>query len=671
MESLWNNADAAAAGDDAVAQRVYSSRLIGRDPALVLHGGGNTSVKTVVRNVYGEDEDILFVKGSGKNLATIERDGFSPVRLDALRRMATLEMLTDADMVRMQRAAMIDPSAPNPSVEAILHAIIPFDFVDHTHADAVVTVTNTPRGVTILGEIYGDRIFTVPYVMPGFELAREVYTMTRDIDWKQIEGVILLHHGVFTFGDDARSSYERMIEVVTQAEEYLDARAPLADSYQVMPTRTMPTGSLDGALLRNLAMWRRAVSRVAERPMIAHINCSAGAKEFSRLPDAAKLATRGPLTPDHVIRTKRAALVLRADVDAAVDQYAENYRAYFDRYTDGTLNCLDPAPRWALWPDVGVVAFGEDDRNAAITGDIVGQTLLAIVRAEALGGWEVLDEEDLFEVEYWELEQAKLARADSPPDLAGRVALVTGGARGIGRACVERLRASGAAVVALDIRTDGAFADGGAFAADNGVLTVNADVTDADAVERAVAMGVERFGGLDMVVSNAGVFPDSEPLAFLSDEAWQRSLAVNLDGHRLVLQKCLPFLELGIDPAVVVVGSKNVAAPGPGAGAYSAAKAALTQLCRVAALEFSGAGIRVNVVHPNDVFDTGLWTEEGIAARAAQYGMTVEQYRRRNLLGTEVGAADVAAMVVAMCGSLFSCTTGAQVPIDGGNERVI
>ncbi len=265
MESLWNDTAAAAADGDPVAQRVYSSQLLGRDPSLVLHGGGNTSVKTQVTNVFGDTEDILYVKGSGWDLATIEREGFAPVRLDALRRMATLETLSDADMVRMQRSAMIDPSAPDPSVEAILHAIIPFTFVDHTHADAVVTLTNTLRGVEILGEVYGEGIFIVPYVMPGFELARKVFTMTRDIDWQQIEGMILLNHGVFTFGNDARSSYERMIGIVTRAEEYLDAHAPLSEAEGDTGASSCGDGSADlsGSTLLALAALRRAVARVA------------------------------------------------------------------------------------------------------------------------------------------------------------------------------------------------------------------------------------------------------------------------------------------------------------------------------------------------------------------------------------------------------------------------
>jgi len=656
MKSLWNENEAKQLGDDALSLRVYTSRLIGAEPDLVLHGGGNTSAKATVENAFGEAEEIIFVKGSGWDLETIEAEGFAPVRLDVLRRMAQLPELSDTDMVTMQRAAMIDPNAPTPSVEAILHAIIPFRFVDHTHADAVVTISNTPGGAERLAQLYGDRVLIVPYVMPGFILARRIYEMTRDLDWNSIDAMILLSHGVFTFSDDARESYERMIDIVSVAERYLDENAPLADA---------DPGDVDVDLIE-LATLRAEVSDCAGAPMIARLDVEPEAVAFSRLEDVSRIATRGPLTPDHIIRTRRGALVLSGDTVDDVAAWADDYGEYFARNTDGTLECLDPAPRWAVWPGVGTVAFGRGDAEAGIVADIVAHTTTAIRRAEALGGWTALDEGDLFDVEYWELEQAKLARAGKPPVMKGRIALVTGAAGGIGRACVDRLLAEGACVGALDVRDD--IEDRWD---DERVLGLRCDVADPDDVASAVDEVVYRFGGLDVVVSNAGIFPPSETIAEMSDHNWERSLAVNLSGHRHVLQKSVPYLELGIDPAVVIVGSKNVSAPGPGAGAYSVAKAGLTQLARIAALELAEPGIRVNVIHPNDVFDTGIWSDDVLESRARKYDMTVEEYRTRNLLGVEITSADVAALVAAMAGPLFARTTGAQISIDGGNERTI
>ena len=663
MRSLWNDDEARATGAD-LALRVYTSRLIGREPSLVLHGGGNTSLKTVAKDLFGEETPVLFVKGSGWDLATIEPAGFTALRLEPVRRMAELPSLTDSKMMAMLRSVALDPAAPAPSVEAVLHAVIPFAFVDHTHADAVVTITNTPQGMQRVGQIYGNRIFIVPYVMPGFMLAREVAAMTRDIDWAEVEGIILMNHGVFTFGDDARSSYERMIQIVSEAEDYLDAHAPLHGEFPEAGVEL--TGEARSADLRTLARARRAVSRAAGFPLVARFDDGARAAAFSTREGAAELVGRGPLTPDHVIRTKRTALVLGGDVEASVDRFAREYREYFARNTDGKLTSLDPAPRWALWPGRGVVAFGRSSADADIVAEIVAHTIPAIERAELLGGWHALPEDDVFDVEYWELEQAKLARSAGPAEHTGRVALVTGAASGIGRACVERFLDRGACVVALD-RNEAV----SSMFDDRRVAAFSCDVTDAGAVGFAVELGVRRFGGIDVVVSNAGTFPDSARIADLSSETWEKSLAVNLNAHRIVLQKTIPFLESGIDPAVVIVGSKNVPAPGRGAAAYSVAKAGLTQLARVAALELSGVGIRVNVLHPNDVFDTAIWTPAVLEARAREYGLDVEAYKRRNLLRVEVTSADVAALAVALAGRLFAKTTGAQIPVDGGNERVV
>jgi len=657
VRSLWNDREAKARGTDALSLRVYTSRLFGREPSLVLSGGGNTSVKTTAPDLFGDATDVIYVKGSGWDLAGIEPAGFAPLRLDAVRRMAELPSLTDSKMVAMLKSLSIDPAAPAPSVEAILHAVIPSAFVDHTHADAVVTITNTPDGMHRIGEIYGDRIFIVPYVMPGFELAREVYEMTRDVDWAEVEGIILMNHGVFTFGDDARSSYERMIQIVSEAEDYLDTHAPLE-------TSSIDAEEARAADLRRLARARRAVSRAAGGPLFARLDPSAAA--FSSRPDAPELVSRGPLTPDHVIRTKRVGWVMDDDVEESVSRFTAAYREYFERNTDGALTCLDPAPRWALWPGRGVVVFGRSHKELNDVNDIVAHTLPAIERAEQLGGWQALPEDAIFDVEYWELEQAKLARAPKAAELAGRVALVTGAASGIGHACVEAFLARGASVIALDRKdTVTSMFDEARVAA------FACDVTDATAVEFAIESAIRRFGGLDAVVSNAGVFPESARIAELSSDIWQKSLSVNLDAHRILLQKTIPFLESGIDPAVVIVGSKNVPAPGKGAAAYSVAKAGLTQLARVAALELAASGIRVNVLHPNDVFDTAIWTPEVLEARAREYGMDVESYRRRNLLRVEVTSADVAALAVALTGQLFAKTTGAQIPVDGGNDRVV
>jgi len=645
--------DEAAAPHDPLELRAYTSRLLGAEPTLVLHGGGNTSVKLTLDDFFGDPVEALCVKGSGWDLASIEPAGFSPVRLDVLRRLAELPALTDRDMVREQRAALLDPSAPNPSVEAILHATIPPAWVDHTHADAVVTLSNTPDGEARLRALYGDRVLVVPYVMPGFVLARKVWEMTRDLDWERVEGMVLVHHGVFTWGDDARTSYERMIRIVAEAQEALGDAASA-------PARGEPV-VVDPLALAEL---RRAASDAAGKALVARFDGSAEAAGFASRDDVGSIATRGPVTPDHVIRTKPIPVIVDDDV-GAVRAYADAYAGYFGRHDEGALTMLDPAPRWAVLRGRGVVALGTSAKAARQVEDIARHTVKCIQIGEALGGWTPVSEPDQFDMEYWELEQAKLKRAGAPKALAGKVALVTGAAVGIGRAVADALRGQGAAVCGLDVR------DSIEELAGPDELGVVCDVTDRAQVDAAVARCVREFGGLDVLVSNAGDFPASQPIDAIDEAGWQRTLDLNLSGHMRTLRACAPLLRLGVDASVLVIASRNVPAPGPGAAAYSAAKAGLTQLARVAALELAPHGVRVNVLHPDKVFDTELWSDEKIALRAAHYGLSVEQYERNNLLGVQITTADVAALACAVVGPAFRATTGAQIPIDGGNDRVV
>jgi len=654
MKSLWRDSEAVACPNP-LSLRVYTSRLLGREPSLVLHGGGNTSVKAMVRDVFGDDIETLHVKGSGWDLATIETAGFAPVRLDALRRMAELEALSDTDMVRAQRMAMLDPSAPNPSVEAILHALIPFTHVDHTHADAVVTISNTPQGESRIRDLYGDRVLVIPYVMPGFILAKTIRELARDVDWGQLEGMVLLHHGIFTFADDARKSYENMIRLVSEAEDYLGIHASV---------QTAPVAAREDLI--GLARLRRAICTAKGEAMVARMDAGDEAVSFSLDAAAVRAVQGGTLTPDHVIRTKPAPLVSGDNVDEAVNAFTDDYSDYFSRHTDGSLICLDAAPRWAIWPGYGCVSFGRSIRDSVIVADIAAHTRQAVRHAEMLGGWMPVNEKALFEIEYWELEQAKLKKNGGVLTHQGKVALVTGAASGIGKACARVLREQGAAVMALDINPIIAEM----FNTDDCMGRV-CNVTDDRALQAAVDKTVRHFGGLDMVISNAGIFPPGSPIAQMDAATWDNSMAVNLTSHQRLLAFCQPYLALGIDPAIVIIASKNVPAPGPGAAAYSVAKAGLTQLGRVAALEMAEQGIRVNMLHPNAVFDTAIWTDEVLASRAAYYDLSVTEYKTNNLLAVEVRSRHVAELASAMTSPLFACTTGAQLPVDGGNERVI
>lgn len=655
MRSIWSDSEAAAFAGD-LGKRVYTSRLLGADPELVLHGGGNTSVKTRETDFFGEMVDVLHVKGSGWDLATIENAGFAPVRMKPLLRMAEIPHLSDADMVRQQRAAMLDPEAPNPSIEAILHAIIPFRFVDHTHANAIIALTNHAQGGERVRAVFGGEVLIVPYVMPGFILARTVWELIRgrDLTAEGIRGIVLMNHGIFTFADDARASYENMIELVSRAEAALGGWGA-----------TLAGAGAATADLLGLAELRGQVSRLRGAAMIARLDSSEAAAGYASLPHIADLAARGPATPDHSIRTKRIPAVLGADRTASLQAYAAEYAAYFQRHAKGQT-MLDTAPRVVIWPGQGVVSFGRSVTEADAVADIAKATWETVQRAETTGGWRALSERDIFEVEYWDLEQAKLRQGGAAKVHQGKVALVTGSAAGIGFACAEALASQGAKVIGMDLSPE--IVEGMASLGGEG-LVVN--LTQDEAVIAAVEGAVRRFGGIDILVSNAGIFTAGQYLDQLEQSNWDKSMAVNLTSHQKLLKYTIPYLKHGIDPAIVLVGSRNVQAPGAGAASYSCAKAALTQLCRVAALELAPAGVRCNIIHPDAVFDTKLWTPENLARSAERYGMTVEEYKARNLLRTEIKSRDVGAMVAAMASPLFGKTTGAQIPVDGGNDRVI
>jgi len=636
-------------------QRVYTSRLLGRDPALVLHGGGNTSVKVRETNLFGEEEEILYIKSSGADLATITPQDFVPLRTQHLRRLVRLRSLSDKDMVRELLLSKTDPSSSNPSVEALLHAILPGKFVDHTHADALISVMNSPDGESRVREIYGDRVVIVPYAMPGFQLARlcaEIFS--RELK-PQTVGIVLMHHGLCTFGEEARQSYERMIELVDLAEQYLDR----CGVWRLVT----PTPKPASASRLELATLRRDIAEAAGAPVIMRTCSEQRCLAFAQRDDLARLAGRGAATPDHAIRTKRVPMLGRN-----VQAYCAEYKEYFEKHRAGReLEMLDPAPRIVLDPAIGMCAVGRSAHEALIAMDIYHHTMEIIQRAEMLGGWQALPPEAMFAMEYWELQQAKLLKAGARKVFTGEVVLITGAASGIGRACVDSFLSRGAAVVALDINEKIiGMLDQPEF------LGLHCDVTDEAALSQSVDEAVRRFGGVDMLVLNAGIFPPSVPIDSLTTAEWERVMRINLDANLTLMRELHPLLKIAPRGGrVVVIGSKNVPAPGPGVAAYSVSKAALNQLARVAALEWGGDGIRVNTLHPNMVFDTGIWTEEVLQKRAAHYKLTVEEYKKNNVLRTEVRSQDVAELAAELCGPLFAKTTGAQIPVDGGNERVI
>jgi len=537
MKNLWDPEAADQLEENTLQLRVYTSRLLGKNSDLVLHGGGNTSVKIQQTNLFGEAEDILYVKGSGNNLSTIDEHGFTPLRLKTLRKLAALENISDAEMIRQQQMAKSNPDAPNPSVEALLHAIIPFTWIDHTHADAVVTLTNTPEGTELIRKIYGERLLLIPYVMPGFKLSRKVFEMTKNVDWTQFEGMILLNHGIFSFGDSARESYTRMIDLVSLAEEFLATNSSIANTtvpekekVKTVALDSVPGKDKDEAQrktvapdsvpgkeeLLKLAGIRRKVSEIRGSASLAQLNFSSEARTFTKLSNVKEIAGRGPITSDHLIRTKPVpAIIDPENPQQSLDDFSSAYKAYFERHTNGEQKCLDSAPRWAVWPGHGTISFGANLTESAIVSDIAEHTVKAIQLAENLtaegssGGWQPVSEKHLFEAEYWELQQAKLKSENDNqgaqktiPEFQGKIAIVSGAASGIGLACARELFAQGAVVVGLDLNPEIS-----TIFCDSGMLGLQCDVTDQKAVIEAVAETVRQFGGIDILVLNAGTFP--------------------------------------------------------------------------------------------------------------------------------------------------------------------
>ena len=657
MKNLWNDADTKELKSD-LALRVYTSRLLGQDSSLVLHGGGNTSVKITETNIVGEQEEVLYVKGSGWDLASIEKAGFSPVRMAHMVKLGKLESLSDPQMVNELKTQLTNLLAPAPSVETILHAILPFKYVDHTHADAVVTISNTANGEERIREIYGDRVVIVPYVMPGFDLSKDVSRLFSEQATDKTEGMVLLNHGIFSFGSTAKQAYDRMIDLVDLAEKYLISQ----NAWKI----EKPLGNINSKSIRNeIAQLRQSVSTVIGSPVLLNLTNSKRGIDFSNRDDVVDIATRGPVTPDHVIRTKRIPMIGRD-----VEQYVKEYVSYFNTYEPNAKerkSMLDAAPRVILDQDFGLCAVGKNMSEIGIIADLYEHTMQCILKAENLGGWQALPASDIFDLEYWDLEQAKLKKSGNAPEFQGEVVLITGAASGIGKACVESFLARGCAVVGIDL-------DISIESTSSSVnyLGLVCDVTDENALKNMLESSVRYFGGIDMLVLNAGIFPGGKTVAELATDEWRKVFSVNLDANLILLREIYPLLKLAPNKGrVVIIGSKNVSAPGPGAASYSASKAALNQLMRVLAMEWGGDGIRLNTLHPNAVFDTGIWTDEVLEARAKHYRLSVDEYKTNNILKVEVRSIDVSELAAEMCGALFSKTTAAEVPVDGGNDRVI
>ena len=677
MKNHWSDSDTR--GMDELDKLVYMSRLIGADTSLVVWGGGNTSIKVVERDFKGTEVPAMWIKGSGSDMKSIVRRQFPRLNLDDILPLFDRHGMTDEDMVAYLEHCLMDPGSPRSSIETLLHAFLPFMSVAHSHADAVVALTNNQDMDSVLRRVYGDEIAIVDYFRPGFHLSKLVgLSVKESVDLK---GVVLVNHGLFTWGDDTRSAYDQHIDLVNRAEAFIAAGSK----------------SVFGGWARNLldtVERRRVAARLApalrglvsrQQPMVLRFDDSDDVLEFIGSRDGKRLSAIGPATPDHLIHTKRRPLWLdvpdSADADAvstqlerALEDYAQDYTAWYQSHTSGEHPMLDPSPRVILLPGVGMWTTGKDAQAALITGDIYHHTISVIGSAQANSEFTSLTAQDAYDAEYWPLELYKLTLAPPEKELARKVALVTGAASGIGKAIALRLASEGAHVLVSDVNGEGASEVSEAINAANGVgrsVSLVMDVASESEVARAFQEVRLAYGGLDILVSNAGIAPVGA-IDSLSLAQWQRALDINTTGHFLVAAQAVRLMkEQGGGGSLVFIGTKNVPAPGADFGAYSVSKAAEVQLARVLALENGQFGIRVNVVNPDAIFQgSRLWSDEVRQERASAHGVAVDDlenfYHQRTLLKTQVRAEDVAETVMFLASERSSRTTGAMIPVDGG-----
>jgi rhamnose utilization protein RhaD (predicted bifunctional aldolase and dehydrogenase)/NAD(P)-dependent dehydrogenase (short-subunit alcohol dehydrogenase family) len=678
MKSGWVDRDAEAivaegakSGIDRdLALRIYTTRLLGRDPKLVLHGGGNTSLKEVTRDRLGAEVEVLRVKATGAEMAMIDLAGLPAVRLSPLRKLRALGEIGDDELVGIERASLIDPAAANPSVEIMLHAFLPHKFVDHTHATAVLSVIDQPDGDKKCAEVFGGRLAFVPYVMPGFGLAKKAIDVFERA--KPSDGLILSKHGIVTYGESAREAYERMIEMVSRAEEFVARRRKPAAA----PTRR---GSAEVAqiapIVRGACSEQDKAIEGAWRRLVLEFRATDAVLDFVNAKDLARLSQAGVVTPDHTIRTKNWPLVLPAADPAKLADFARvaretanlfaaRYHRYFEQHNarvGHTKRELDPLPRVVLVPGLGLFGLGRSKREADIAADIAETWVEGVSDAEAIGRFESISEADMFDCEYWPLEQAKLGTRKEPP-LAGQIAVVTGAGGAIGAATAKAFAAAGAEVALLDVN----FAAAGeqAKAIGPSALPVVCDVTSAASVRAAFDAVAAAFGGVDIVVSNAGAAWQGR-IGEVDEDVMRKSFELNFYGHQRVAQAAVKImLAQGTGGCLLFNVSKQAVNPGPNFGPYGIAKAAELALMRQYALDYGADGIRANAVNA-DRIRSGLLTADMIASRSKARGLSEKDYMSGNLLGREVTADDVAQAFLHQAQALK--TTADVTTVDGGN----
>jgi rhamnulose-1-phosphate aldolase/alcohol dehydrogenase len=679
MNSRWD--DAAAQDLSDLDLLVYASRLIGAETSLVVWGGGNTSVKRTERDHRGREVRVLRVKGSGSDLKSIQKKDFPGVVIDDIRALLERPDMDDQVMVDYFAHALLEPASPRPSIETPLHGFLAPDAIIHTHADAVVSLTNNHRCAEVLREVYGRDIVSLAYLRPGFPIAKQV-AQTFEAH-PEARAILLEKHGTICWGATVKEAYLSTIELISRAEEAIAHRAKGRARFGGVAVTVPAAEARRRVALAVAPRLRGLLGR--DRRVILTFDDSPDVLEFAASKNARELCHVGPATPDHTIYTKRLPCfagcdrpddpdAVQAAVQTAVDAFVADYTAYFNGHNRYGATLTDPFPRVVAVAGLGMFTAGKDRRTSGIVSDIYHHTISVVGAAESFGRYVSLSAQDAFDIEYWPLELYKLTLAPPERELARRIALVTGGASGIGRAAALRLAAEGAHVVVTDLDAAGASKVADEVTAASGAgraVGVGMDVAREDSVRAAFADAVLAYGGIDIVVSNAGI-AHSMPIDQLTLPDWERSFSVNSTGHFLVAREGLRIMKAqGLGGAFVFVATKNVMSPGKDFAAYSASKAAEAQLAKVLALEGGPHGIRSNLVNPDAVFrDSKLWSDEIRRERARAQGIAVEDledfYRKRNILARPILAEDVAEAVLFLASDRSAKTTGCTITVDGG-----
>ncbi|MBI4970643.1 MAG: bifunctional rhamnulose-1-phosphate aldolase/short-chain dehydrogenase [Candidatus Omnitrophica bacterium] len=655
MKNLWN--DKEAKGLNRLEQLVYRSRLIGSEPKLCVWGGGNTSTKWEEKDFQGRPRRVLRVKGSGSDLKVSEPKHFTPLDLDLVLPVYDRESMTDEDMVSFIEHCMLSPKAPRASIEALLHAFLDYPDIDHTHADAILAVTNNARGRELAKKLFGNELVWVPYVKPGFTLSKVVADLVRENP--KARGAILEHHGLITWGEDSKESYSRTIDYVTRAEKFFAKREKAYSILGGQKVKTLPEEARKEWLRKNYPVIRGVVSK--NKLVILRYDDKPEVLEFVNSKLAPKVSQIGPATPDHMLRTKRVPLFVdpKKPLAPQIETYAENHRRYYEKHKQPGMFMLDPYPVVILVPGIGMITTGKDAICADIVAEIYEHAIQVQKDASLWAPYKSLSEKLAFEMEYWSMELYKLSLAPNEKPLARKIALVTGAEGAIGRAIVKKLRDQGAQVIAADLKKG------------SDPFSITLDVTSEKSVTAAIDKILLTFGGIDILVSNAGIATVAS-LTDLKLEQWEKNLAVNATGHFLVTREILRIMRpQGIGGSIIFITTKNVLAPGKDFGAYSSSKSAQAQLCRIVAIENGEFGIRANMINPDGIFEgSGLWNEKVRKDRAESYKIPENEledfYRKRNLLKIRVTGEDVAESVLFLASDKSAKTTGCILTVDGG-----